>query len=77
MNISTVGELREFLSKYPDDAPLVAQTVGSVSGAWTMFLAVHDGKECSFKWDINPVIVQMKHPSVKHLDMSGTDEEDS
>ena len=67
MQVSTVGELREFLSRYGDDAPLECQAVGEERGVFGMFLHVHHGEECGFKWNPQPAILQLKHPSVKVL----------
>jgi hypothetical protein len=57
------------IKDYPDAAPILCQVVGAESGAWNMFLEGAHGADCSFKWTPQPVILQAKHPMVKHLPM--------
>lgn len=65
--IRTVGELREFLANFHDGTPILCQALGAKSGVLDMLLHVVDGAKCGFKWDLNPVILQLRHPFIETL----------
>ncbi len=65
--LGTVGQMREFLARYSDDAQILSQVVGTEDGAWNLFLTGAHGEECGFKWEVQPAILQMSHPHIKVL----------
>lgn len=65
--VRTVGQLREQLSRYDDDAPIECQVCGEESGVWKVFLEVLHGNDCGFNWSINPLLMRLSHPDLLHL----------
>jgi hypothetical protein len=65
--ITTVSQLRAFLDSQPDNAPILCQVVGAETGVWNMVLSGGYGADSHFLWSPQPVILQMRHPAVKHL----------
>lgn len=69
--INTVGALREAFATLSDDAPLIVQVVAQDKTVWNVWAKAALGKDCGFKWKINPAILSLSHPDLHTLLASG------
>lgn len=69
--INTVGALREAFATLPDNAPLIVQVVAQDKTVWNVWAKAALGKDCGFKWKVNPAILSLSHPDLHTLSASG------